>query len=85
MQTHTRVDGSGHERCFFIAIMNGDSLKCSVCGGVMRRVKLLPIKFGRLIRFRCTCGHCEDLKDDRSSPQGIEPEAVVPEGFQELR
>ena len=51
----------------------------------MRRVKLLPIKFGRLIRFRCTCGHCEDLKDDRSSPQGNEPEVVVPEGFQELR
>jgi len=51
----------------------------------MRRVKLLPIKFGRLIRFRCTCGHCEYLKDDRSSTQGNEREALVPEGFQELR
>ena len=51
----------------------------------MRRVKVSPIKFGRLIRFKCTCGHCEDVKDDKSAPRGNEPEVLVLEGFQELR
>ena len=66
-------------------IMNDDSLNCSVCGGTMHRVKVLPIKFGRLIRFKCTCGHCEDLKDDKPPRQGNTREVLVLEGFQELR
>jgi len=51
----------------------------------MHRVKVLPIKFGRLIRFKCTCGHCEDLKDDKPPPQANTREALILEGFQELR
>ncbi len=50
----------------------------------MHRVKVLPIKFGRLIRFRCTCGHCEDLKDDKPAPPRNGGEGLVLEGFQEL-
>jgi len=65
-------------------IMNDDSLNCSVCGGTMHRVKVLPIKFGRLIRFKCTCGHCQDLKDDKPPSQGNKREVFVLEGFQEL-
>ena len=67
-----------------MGIMNGDSLKCSVCAGIMHRVKVLPIKFGRLIRFKCTCGHCEDLKEDKPPAQGNTREVLVLEGFQEL-
>ena len=48
----------------------------------MHRVKALPIKFGRLIRFKCTCGHCEDLKEDKPLPQGNK--VLVLEGFQDL-
>ena len=67
----------------FIGLMNGDVLKCSVCGGDMHQVKVLPIKFGRLIRFKCTCGHSEDLKDDKPArPNGHE--VLVLEGFQEI-
>jgi len=65
-------------------VMNSDLLKCSVCGGTMHRVKVLPIKFGRLIRFKCTCGHSEDQKDDKPPPQGNTREVLVLEGFQEL-
>ena len=84
MQTHTRFDEMGHKRCFFIGIMNGDSLKCSVCAGTMHRVKVLPIKFGRLVRFKCTCGHCEDRKDDKL-PQHVNGHEILHlEGFQEL-
>ena len=50
----------------------------------MHRVKVLPIKFGRLIRFKCTCGHCEDLKEDKAPAQGNTREVLVLEGFQEL-
>jgi len=50
----------------------------------MRPVKALPAKFGRLIRFKCTCGHCEDLKDDCPSPQGHGRQVPVLEGFEEL-
>ncbi len=50
----------------------------------MHQVKVLPIKFGRLIRFKCTCGHCEDLKDDKPPSQGNTREVFVLKGFQEL-
>jgi len=65
--------------------MNGDSLKCSVCGGKMHPVKVLPVKFGRLIRFKCTCGHCEDLKDAKTSPQQNGHDLLVLEGFHEVK
>jgi hypothetical protein len=50
----------------------------------MRRVKVLPVKFGRLVRFKCTCGHCEDLKDDQPSPLWTERDMPEFEGLQEL-
>ena len=50
----------------------------------MHRVKVLPVKFGRLIRFKCTCGHCEDQKDDKPPAQRNGREVLVLEGFQEL-
>jgi hypothetical protein len=31
----------------------------------MYRVKVLPGKLAGLNRYRCNCGHCEDLKDKR--------------------
>lgn len=50
----------------------------------MNPVKVLPVKFGRMVRFRCTCGHCEDVKEDRSARE-TEGEMLVLEGLQELR
>ena len=50
----------------------------------MLRVKVLPIKFGRIVRFKCTCGHSEDRKDDKPLAQGNNGEVLVLEGFQEL-
>ena len=64
--------------------MNADSLKCSVCGGTMKPVKALSAKSGRLVRFKCTCGHCEDLKENKPSLDGSAQEPLVLEGFQEL-
>jgi hypothetical protein len=65
-------------------IMSADSLKCSVCGGTMQGVKALSTKLGQLIRFKCTCGHCEDLRDDTPVPRGKNRQALVLDGFQEL-
>jgi len=64
--------------------MNGDALKCPVCGGTMNRVKVLPGKLARLVRFRCTCGHCEDLVNSKPSLRDNTREIFVIEGFQEL-
>ena len=50
----------------------------------MRPVKVLPVKFGRLIRFKCTCGHSEDRKDDKLPQQVNGREILLLEGFQEL-
>jgi hypothetical protein len=50
----------------------------------MSRVKVLPAKLGRLVRFRCTCGHCEDLDEDKLHPKNGEGPSFVLEGFQEL-
>jgi len=64
--------------------MNGDALKCPVCGGTMNRVKVLPGKLARLVRFRCACGRCEDLTISKPSPRDNAREVFVIEGFQEL-
>ncbi len=50
----------------------------------MHPVKRLPVKFGRLIRFKCTCGHCEDLKDDKPPTQQNGREVLILEGFHEV-
>ena len=64
--------------------MNSDSVKCPVCGGIMNRVKALPTKLARLVRYKCTCGHCEDLKDNEPLRHDKAQELVVLDGFQEL-
>ena len=68
----------------FFGLMNSDSLKCPVCGAAMTRVKVLPAKCAGLVRFRCTCGHCEDLKDDKAVRGDNKRELLVLDGFQEL-
>ena len=50
----------------------------------MTRVKALPIKLGHLIRYRCTCGHCEDISEDKVALHQNRGKAFVLEGFQEL-
>jgi transposase-like protein len=64
--------------------MNSETLKCPVCGATMSRVKVLPAKFAGLVRFRCTCGHCQDLKDNEASRYQNARELVALDGFQEL-
>jgi hypothetical protein len=51
----------------------------------MKPLKALPNKFVPLIRYKCTCGHCEDLKEDRTFPQNPKGRQVLTvEGFQEI-
>ncbi len=50
----------------------------------MKRVKVLPGKLARLVRFRCTCGHREDLKENKHPQLDHAQEPLVLEGFQEL-
>jgi hypothetical protein len=64
--------------------MSCETCKCSVCGGTMRRIKVLPGKLGHFIRFRCTCGHCEDLSEEKLPPPAAAPETFILEGFQEI-
>ncbi len=80
VETHTPFVASRHELCILFG-MSSDSKKCPVCGGTMSRVKVLPSKLGHLTRYRCTCGHCEDLKESSARQ---EAEAFVLEGFQEI-
>ena len=49
----------------------------------MHRVKVLPSNLSQVNRYRCTCGHCEDVKED---PQAASQSAqnFVLEGFQEI-
>ena len=63
--------------------MSADSQKCSVCGGVMRRVKVLPNSLANLVRYKCTCGHWQDLKDEKTARSESGSELLVLEGFQE--
>ena len=58
-------------------------MKCSVCGGTMRMVAVVATKLGRSRRYKCTCGHSEDLKDDDHA-RAREHEVLNLEGFQEI-
>jgi hypothetical protein len=35
-------------------------------------------------RFRCTCGHCEDRKEDNYSPISMAHKLFAVDGFQEF-
>jgi hypothetical protein len=51
----------------------------------MHSVKVLPTKLGRLTRYRCTCGHCEDLSDEKLAVSTkVQEEPFVLEGFHEM-
>ena len=69
-----------------VVLMNNerDALTCPVCGGRMTRVKVLPKESGALIRFKCTCGHCEDLNEGRRAAVEQKDGVFSLEGFQEL-
>jgi hypothetical protein len=62
---------------------NCNSHNCPVCGGAMRAVGIVPIKFSRVSRFKCTCGHVEDLKVSSSSSSLMKDESAMPEGIQD--
>jgi hypothetical protein len=64
--------------------MNRDSSRCPVCGGTMNRLNMSQSKSSRLVRFKCTCGHSEDLKDDKPLLRDGPQESLALEGFQEL-
>jgi len=49
----------------------------------MKRTKTELSAFTRWSRFKCTCGHCEDLKQDGAP--ALEPHLLLAiEGFQEF-
>lgn len=73
---------TGARDVLLIGIMSSDSFKCSVCGGVMRMVTVVADKSGRSKRYKCTCGHIEDLKEEQW--RKLESEALDLEGFQEI-
>src|SRR5690348_10796034 len=83
-RTHTWAGGVRHAICPFSsmnAVKNDRS--CSICGGRMQRVKVLPKHLGPLIRYKCTCGHCEDLKEEETTAETSQGSFVL-EGFQEI-
>jgi hypothetical protein len=45
-------------------------------------VTMIADKAGRLKRYKCTCGHMEDLKEDQW--REVEDMALNLEGFQEI-
>jgi hypothetical protein len=49
----------------------------------MRMIAVVATKLGRSRRFKCTCGHSEDLKDDDHA-RAREHEVLSLEGFQEM-
>ena len=48
----------------------------------MRMVTVVADKSGRSKRYKCTCGHIEDLKEEQW--RKLEAEALDLEGFQEI-
>ena len=86
MPTRTRSDKNGHGKCLVVAIINVNMglFRCPICGGAMHRVEMPPNGLARLVRCRCTCGHCQDPTDDKPSRQENGHEVHLLEGFEEL-
>jgi hypothetical protein len=42
-----------------------------------------PVQFGRVDRFRCTCGHVDDRKNTGPLPRQTNGESTMPEGIQD--
>jgi C4-type Zn-finger protein len=59
------------------------SLACPVCGAEMKKIKTVQDKFSQLSKFKCTCGHSEDRKEDSSSTLMTHSRSEI-EGFKEF-
>ncbi len=49
----------------------------------MKMIAVVAVKMGRVRRYKCTCGHLEDLKEDKTAPTPVH-EILNLEGFQEI-
>jgi transposase-like protein len=56
---------------------------CPVCGAEMEKVKTVQDKFIQLSKFKCTCGHSEDRKEEGSSTSMTHSGSAI-EGFKEF-
>ena len=61
-----------------------NTMGCSVCGGTMRMLGIVATKTGASRRYKCTCGHTEDVKDNQQRPHLGKIEAILQEGIQEF-
>jgi hypothetical protein len=50
----------------------------------MTQVRVLPSPSGPLVRFKCTCGRCEDRKPEEVPHQAKDGDSFSLEGFQEI-
>lgn len=83
MEKHSPTSqASAHSVPLNVTVMKSGSVTCPVCGGTMNRAKGGPKGMPDMVRYKCTCGHCEDRKDDPESVAQSE-EAFI-EGFQEI-
>jgi hypothetical protein len=64
--------------------MKDDSLSCSVCGGLMAMVGIVPTKLGRSKRYHCTCGNHVEVNDETCLLDCEKSEPLMPEGIQEF-
>jgi hypothetical protein len=62
---------------------NNDEHKCPICGSQMELATTVRHRLGQAQRFRCTCGHVEDVTGlpAMSRPEKV---AALPEGIEEL-
>lgn len=49
----------------------------------MRLVTVVTNRSGAARRFKCTCGHCEDVKDDGQTPLPKPEDPLVLDGFEQ--
>jgi hypothetical protein len=60
-----------------------NAFRCPVCGAEMKISKPARATPAQWIRFRCTCGHAEDRKDDGTEVSMTHSLRAV-EGFEEF-
>lgn len=63
---------------------NQNTISCPVCSGTMLLVKVVPINFRLLKRYRCTCGHLEERPDAEPSPVDRSLQVAAVPGFSDL-
>jgi hypothetical protein len=50
----------------------------------MRMLGIVATKTGALRRYKCTCGHTDDVKDAQQRPFMGKDESILPDGIQEF-